>query len=160
MDYDFEASVGYWATMAAIAFRRALNEELAPFGITYRQMQVLAWLVLIGEQSQSELASRMDVEPPTLAGIIDRMESAGWVARRPCAEDRRKKLVRIQEAAEPIWGRITSCARRIRMRATDGMDEQQVEQLRSLLRVMHENLSRPHSLPSMSEELSHEPPGG
>ena len=34
LEQDFEQSVGYWAHMMARAFERALNEELAPHGIT------------------------------------------------------------------------------------------------------------------------------
>ncbi|MEZ6073592.1 MAG: hypothetical protein R3C10_25775 [Pirellulales bacterium] len=45
-------------------------EELTPHGITFRQMQVMAWLMLEGELSQNELASRMIIEPPTLVGVL------------------------------------------------------------------------------------------
>ena len=44
IEHDFEASVGYWVTVSALAFRKSLNEELAPHGVTYRQSQVLGWL--------------------------------------------------------------------------------------------------------------------
>lgn len=90
MDYDFEESVGYWVTITSLVFRRRLNEELQPYGITFRQSQVLGWLVLEGELSQSELGTRMEVEAPTVKGLIDRMEAAGWVKRIQCPTDRRK----------------------------------------------------------------------
>lgn len=142
IEYDFEASVGYWVTISSIAFRRALNEELAPLGITHRQMQVLAWLVHKGEMSQCEMACCMDIEAPTLAGIIDRMEVAGWVQRIGCADDRRKKLLQIKPAAIPVWEQIAECARKVRMLATAGMSEMETDQLRRMLQLVHENLSR------------------
>lgn len=142
IEYDFEASVGYWVHIAAMAFRKALNEELAPMGLTSQQMQVLAWLALDKELSQSELASRMDIEPPTLAGILERMEAAGWVLRTSCSQDRRKKLVRMDAAALPIWEEVARCAREVRAEAVEGLSEEEVEQLRSSLRIVHENLSR------------------
>ena len=40
--YDFEESIGYWLTMTTQAYHRAVGEELAPHGITYRQSMVLA----------------------------------------------------------------------------------------------------------------------
>lgn len=150
MDYDFEASVGYWTNVTAQAFRRALNEELAPHGITFRQAQALAWLVLEGDLSQSELAVRMEIEPPTLAGIIDRMEAAGWVRRMACADDRRKKLVRIEVEAEPVWEKFTDCARRVRAQATAGLSDREVEQLRSLLQTVHDNLTQKTALAATS----------
>jgi len=140
IEYDFEASVGYWATITSIAFCRALNQELAPLGITQRQSQVLACLIQKGELSQCELACRLDVEAPTLAGIISRMEAAGWVKRSSCPKDRRKKLVKIDAAAEPVWKQIAACARKIRSAATTGLTIQETEMLRSLLRRVHDNL--------------------
>ena len=145
IEHDFEASVGYWVTISALAFRKALNEELAPHGVTYRQSQVLGWLILDGELSQSELATRMDIEPPTLTGIIDRLESAGHVARHVSEADRRRKMIRIEEAATPVWKKIAECARRLRRVTTDGLTDRQVTQLRELLRIVHQNLSRPAS---------------
>ena len=70
--YDFEESVGYWVVLTARAFRKALDEELAPHGITLAQWQVVGWLATEGELSQADLAARMEVEPPTLKGILDR----------------------------------------------------------------------------------------
>src|SRR5437773_2558203 len=72
--YDFEESVGYWLTVVTQAYHRALNEQLAPYGVTYRQSHVLGWLMVEGELTQGELARRMMIDPPTLVRILDRME--------------------------------------------------------------------------------------
>lgn len=151
IEYDFEESVGYWVTITALAFRRALNEELAPHGVTFRQFQVLGWLVLEGELSQRELADRMDIEPPTLAGIVDRMEAAGWVSRHGCVDDRRRKMIRVEPAAEPVWEKIAGCVRRVRSEATAALSDDQVEQLRELLRTVHETLNQRTVLPVLVE---------
>ncbi|WP_437228056.1 MarR family winged helix-turn-helix transcriptional regulator [Planctomicrobium sp. SH661] len=140
IQYDFNASVGYWATIVSIAFRRALNDELAPLGITHRQAQVLAWLVHEGNLSQCELASRMDIEASTLTGILDRMEHAGWLERIACVEDRRRKIIQMAPEAAPVWEKIAECAIRVRTRATAGLDEAQADQLRSMLEIVHQNL--------------------
>jgi MarR family transcriptional regulator, transcriptional regulator for hemolysin len=141
LQYDFENSVGYWLTLANQALQRTLNEELAPTGITYRQSQVIGWLALEDELTLSELAARMLIEPPTLVGIIDRMERAGWIVRTGCDEDRRRKLLRLTPAAEPVWEQMVDCCLRVRRRATAGLSDDQVEQLRELLRHVHENLA-------------------
>ena len=89
-------------TIATQAYHRAVSLEVAPHGITYRQSLVLAWLAVEGELSQAELAAMMMVEPPTLVGILDRMERDGWITRNGCPADRRKKLIRPTAAAEPV----------------------------------------------------------
>ena len=140
LDYDFEQSIGYWLTMTTQAYHRAVTEELAPHGITYRQSMVLGWLALEGELSQTELAAKMMVEPPTLVGILDRMERDGWISRHNCPSDRRKKLIRANPAAEPVWEKIVECAMRVRERATAGLSERQLATLKKLLRRVQQNL--------------------
>jgi MarR family transcriptional regulator for hemolysin len=146
LEYDFTESVGYWVIMTAQALERALNDELAPHGITYRQCQVLGGLALHGPLSQRELASRMRIEPPTLVGILDRMERDGWISRRPCADDRRKNLIHPTRHAKPVWSKIVTCAKRVRARATAGISRQEFETLKDLLQRIGENLDAPFAV--------------
>ena len=145
MHYDFEQSIGYWLTLTTQAYHRAITEELAPHGITYRQSTVLGWLALEGELSQSELAAKMMIEPPTLVGILDRMERDGWITRHDCASDRRKKMIRANPAADPIWERIVECALRIRERATKNLSAGELAKLRDILERVQNNLRRHRS---------------
>jgi MarR family transcriptional regulator, transcriptional regulator for hemolysin len=140
LEYDFENSVGYWICQASHAFQRAFNEELAPQGVTYRQAQVLGCLALEGRLSQTDLADRMRIEPPTLVGILDRMEQGGWIRRDGDKHDRRKKLVQPTPAARPVWNKIVTVAKRIRERATHGMSATQLRQLKRLLGLVQANL--------------------
>jgi MarR family transcriptional regulator for hemolysin len=140
LHYDFEGSIGYWLTMTTQAYHRAVFEELAPHGITYRQSMVLGWLALEGELSQAELAAKMMIEPPTLVGILDRMERDGWISRHSCPSDRRKKIIRANAAAEPVWEKIVECAGRVRERAMDGLSDRQLDTLNKLLRQVGDNL--------------------
>jgi len=140
LNYDFAESVGYWLTMTTQAYHRAVSDELLPNGITHRQSMVLGWLALEGELSQTELANKMMVEPPTLVGILDRMERDGWISRHNCPSDRRKNIIRANPAAEPVWGKIVECAMRIRERATHGLSDRQLATLKQLLRRVNQNL--------------------
>ena len=141
LQHDFEDSVGCWVCMAAHLLQRALNEELAPHGITYRQWQVLAWLALEGQLSQSELAERMDVEPATVVSVLARMERDGWIRREECPLDKRKRLVCATEAARPVWEKGIACAQRVRARATANFDAQELDLIKRLMSRMKANLS-------------------
>lgn len=140
LEYDFENSVGFWVCQASHALQRAFNEELAPQGVTFRQAQVLGCLALEGRLSQTDLAERMRIEPPTLVGIIDRMERDGWIRRYGDQNDRRRKFVEAMPAAKPVWTKIAAAAKRVRGRATQGMTPGQLAQLRKLLDVVQNNL--------------------
>jgi MarR family transcriptional regulator, transcriptional regulator for hemolysin len=140
LEYDFENSPGFWICQASQAFQRAFNEELAPQGITFRQCQVLGCLALEGPLPQNDLAERMGIEPPTLVGILDRMERDGWISRNADLSDRRRKLIHVMPAARPVWSKIVSTANRVRSRATAGLTKQQLSELKRLLGVVQANL--------------------
>jgi MarR family transcriptional regulator for hemolysin len=143
LEYDFQSSVGHSICMTAHLFERAINQELAPEGITFRQTQVLAWQALEGTAlSQSELAERMNIEPPTLVSVLDRMERDGLLVREACPNDRRKNLIRVLPKAETVWKTIVACAERVRERAVSEMTAEDVETLHRLLGQVQANLQR------------------
>jgi len=78
--YDFEKSLGYWVIPVAHALERALNEELVPLGVTVRQWQVIACLILRKDACQADLARLLRVEAPTL--------KAARVAQGPAVQAR------------------------------------------------------------------------
>ena len=143
LEYDFENSLGYWICRAAHQFERAMNAELEPTGITYRQCQVLAWLALEGNLSQTELAEKLRIEPPTLVGILDRMERERWISREADPDDRRKKIVHVRPKAKPVWDQIVGCAQRVRAQAAGGLTFDEQQTLKRLLAKVQENLGSP-----------------
>ncbi len=140
LEYDFQSSVGYWLCVTAHAYERAMNEQLTLQGITYRQCQVLAWLALEGEQSQIELASRMDIEPATLVRVLDRMQRDGLISRTGSLEDRRRNVIRPLAKAKPLWKKITATAERVRTQVTQGLTPRQIATFKEVCRVIQANL--------------------
>ncbi|MEX2138779.1 MAG: MarR family transcriptional regulator [Pirellulales bacterium] len=150
--HDFEDSVGYWICRASRAFEKAMNDELAPRGITYRQAQVLWLLAHEGSLSQTDLAERMRIEPPTLVGILDRMEREGWIRRESDDQDRRRKFVAPLAKAKPVWSKIIACSDKIRARGNEGLSDDDQQLLKRLLDRIIENLSDDNSPPGPPPE--------
>lgn len=140
LPYDPRESLPYWVITTAHALERELNEVLAPLGITFRQAEVLVCLALEGTLSQSDVARRMGIEAPTLAGIVARMERSGWIERESCPDDRRKKLLRPTRRVEPLWSEILGQARRVRVRAGRGFEPEQLRRLIDDLSAIQVNL--------------------
>lgn len=148
LKFEFDQSVGYWVALTSHAMRRALDAELAREGITLRQWEVLAWIALAGEISQVELAERLGIEAPTLAGILARMERDGWLERYCCPNDRRRKRIRATEKAEAVWNRMVECCRRVRSVATSGLSPEEIAQFRSTCERIRLNLGNSVDLDS------------
>jgi DNA-binding MarR family transcriptional regulator len=150
IEYDFEDSVGYWVCTTSHALRRALDTELAGEKITLRQWEVLAWIALDGELSQSELAERLGIEAPTLAGILSRMERDGWLERSCCPDDRRKKRLRVTGQAEAVWSRMVECCRRVRRRATRGLSAEELARFKDTCERIRANLGPENLVPELA----------
>lgn len=133
LPYDPNESIMYWVLSTARRLEHLLNEELRPHNITFRQVEVIATLGLEGERSQVELADRLGVEPPTIAGILCRMEENGWIERVACPEDRRKKIIRLTDRVMPVWSRILQQGRQVRTEVSQGLTVEELATLRDLL---------------------------
>jgi DNA-binding MarR family transcriptional regulator len=64
--------------------------------------------------TQAGLADVMEVETATIARLIDRLESAGWIARKPSASDRRVKLVSMTDKAAAIMDEVAEIGQKLR----------------------------------------------
>lgn len=89
-----EAAVALLRT--ADVLRRRFEEVLAPTEITVQQYNVLRILRGAGEGGLPtlEIAERMIERAPGITRLVDRLESAGLVARERSAEDRRAVVCR------------------------------------------------------------------
>ena len=65
----------------------------------------------------------MNIEPPTLVRVLDRMERDGLVSRTGCADDRRRKMIKPLPKAKPIWKKIVASAEAVRGAGGRGADE-------------------------------------
>ncbi len=140
LEHDDEASVGCWITSTAHSLRRSLSTELARANITLRQWEVLASIAFDDDPSQAEIADRLGIEPPTVAGVLSRMERDGWLERFCCPDDRRKKRLRATPKAEEIWGQLSECCQRVRERATANISTEELRVFKSVCERLRENL--------------------
>ena len=141
LKYDWENSVGYWICATSHLMRKTLDARLSKEGITIRQWEVLAWLSARGCGSQSELAEQLGIEPHTLGGILERMETAELITRKNCTEDRRKKTIHPTEKAGELWKRVSVMTHEIREQAVQGLTEEDLETLKRLCSQIHSNFS-------------------
>jgi DNA-binding MarR family transcriptional regulator len=94
--------------------RKLADRRLSVLGLTRVQWQALASLKRLGPLTQAALAEFMEVETATIARLIDRLESAGWIERRPSPHDRRVKLVSMTEKAAGIMDEVAVIGQKLR----------------------------------------------
>lgn len=126
---------------AARAHRAAAAQLLSEVGLHPGQEALLMELWQGDGRTQAELAESLAVEPPTITKMLQRMEAAGLVLRKPHPDDRRAQRVyvtargkRLQQKVDRLWGQLAS-------RSVAGMSDRQQATLRSMLGTVTENLS-------------------
>ena len=99
----------------AHAWRNKLDSRLRPLGFSQGKWRTLMHLSNGGNKlTQREIATRMGIEGPTLAGLLDRLEQDGLVERRESSNDRRCKVVHLQPRSKKIAGQIFTAAHNLR----------------------------------------------
>jgi DNA-binding MarR family transcriptional regulator len=82
--------------------RNRFDQRARSWGMTRAQCVTLMKLECRPGMSQTELAAILEVEPITVARLIDRLEASGLVERRPDPSDRRMHRLHLLPASEPI----------------------------------------------------------
>ena len=90
-----ERSVRVWFRLIRLEARMqaAVGERLRLIGVSIPQCDVLTTLSEKEGVSQQELAQRLYVTKGNISGLLDRLEAAGFVERRPSASDRRQHSI-------------------------------------------------------------------
>jgi len=138
---DTQPTLGFVLHDVARFLRKRFEQRARCLGLTRSQWQVLAFLAPNEGIHQGGLAELLEVEPITLARIIDRLEEHGLVKRRQHPTDRRAWLLFLTERAHPMLERIQRMAERTRAEALEGISEAERTELMRLLLRMRKNLT-------------------
>lgn len=114
-------------------WRAELDRRLVDLGLSQARWLVLLHLARFEEPpTQRELAQSVGVEGPTLARLLDSLETQGLVRRQAVVEDRRAKKILLSATARPLIDKIETIATALRHELFVGVDE---EELRICMRV-------------------------
>ena len=141
------------AMLGHVAMRRLRDAHLA-LSITPRQFVLLGLLHEHGPTAQTELGTMLGTDPSILVTMLNPLEDDRLVSRRRDPQDRRRHLVTLTAAGERKLTRAAQAQRE----AEDGLfaafDDDQREQLRTLLVELSEALPGMPCCPAAADECS------
>lgn len=144
-----DQSLGFLLHDATRLIRRRFEARANEFGLTTAQWRLLVYLKKEGALPQARLAELLEIEPISVSRLVDRMEEADWVCRKPDPNDRRVKLVHPSAKARNAFENARSIADDIYEQALAGLSDDEVATALNTLRAIIRNLSEDTS--SMSE---------
>ncbi|WP_434456015.1 transcriptional regulator SlyA [Stutzerimonas urumqiensis] len=136
-------SFGLQLALLSRAWRAELDRRLANLGLSQARWLVLRHLsVMKSPPTQRELAQIVGVEGPTLARLLDSLESQRLVRRVTVPEDRRAKRVTLTEQARPLIEQIETIASQMRSEVFVGIAEEDVRRCEDVHERILANLTR------------------
>ncbi|MBX9463601.1 MAG: MarR family transcriptional regulator [Aquamicrobium sp.] len=133
--------LGFLIHDAARVMRRRFEVRAAGYGLSAAQWRLLVRLVKAEGVPQARLATFLEIEPISVSRLLDRMEEAGWIERRPDPTDRRVRTVFATEKSRRAFAEVKSVANEIYEEALAGMSPDDRAALVGGLRTLISNLS-------------------
>lgn len=121
-------------------FDQLSREELGLSRAQCRLIGQVAYSETGRAPTQAELAHHLDLTPMAVATLVDRMESAGWITRRPSETDRRANAIALQPRAESALEKAMAVSDRVQEGALAGFSLAERKQLVAMLQRVRANL--------------------
>ncbi len=125
------------------AWRGELDRRLVGLGLSQARWLVLLHLGRFAElPTQRELAQSVGVEGPTLARLLDSLETQGLVSRQAVPEDRRAKKIALSPQALPLIEKIEAISAQLRQEVFAGIDEDELRRCQKVHAQVLSNLEK------------------
>ena len=142
--HDFSQRFGFVVNEVGRLYGRQFDQlSREELGLSRAQCRLLGQVATsAGDHAptQAELAAHLDLTPMAVATLVDRMEAAGWISRRPSETDRRANAIALQPRAEAAIDKALAVSDRVQEAALAGFSAAERKQLVSMLQRVRANL--------------------
>lgn len=133
-------SLGFLLADLSRLMRREFERRLDGSSLTLAQARALIHVARNEGIRQFELAGLLEIQPITLARLIDQLEHEHLVERRSDASDRRAYRLYLTDHAGPHLAAVKQVALDIYPDVLRGIDKQHAKQVLATLHAMRDNL--------------------
>lgn len=135
-----ERTTGFLLRDNSRLMRIAFTERVS--GLTQAQWGALARLSRHQGLNQVGLADLLEVQPITVARLVDKLATLGLVERRPDPKDRRAQQLFLTDKAQPLLDQMWEAGDEILDAAYSGFSEQERHDFIEMMIRMRANLAR------------------
>lgn len=141
MAFDYKKSVTFRLAQTAKALRARSGVHLSEIGLHPGQEAVLKLLSDDDDQTMSQLAKSLGVQPPTVTKMVTRLSAHGLVRRASSEADGRLARVILTDKGRERIAKVDSAWKQLEREAVGKLDEKERKRLRKLLRGIEKSLS-------------------
>lgn len=145
MEHNID-NFGYLLNKAARFMKWELSKRLEQHEVTASQWSVLKDLHLHEKDENAQsctaaaIADRLNIDRPTMSGIISRLNKNGWIETAVNPEDKRSQLVKLTDKSRDILSVLEELSNEIVEQALRGFSQEEVEMFKSFLKRIINNL--------------------
>ena len=135
---------GNYITRISYYIEADANRELDQYGLTCSQTRVLSFLLRRRDKVtiQKDIEDFFEIKHPTVIGIIQRMESKGFVQSSVDPIDKRQRIITVTEAAVELEKKLGRHSLAAEKRMVEGLSVDEVKELKRLLYMVHKNIGK------------------
>lgn len=126
----------------AAKLHQSIDAHLRPYDLARSQYVMLYHLHAQTKLSATELAERMTVEPATLSGIVDTLQTKGLVERVEHSDDKRRKNILLTDAGRELLLQIPPPGPEVEAVLFENISPSDVEAFKKLGYTMIDNLEK------------------
>jgi MarR family transcriptional regulator, organic hydroperoxide resistance regulator len=116
----------------------ALSTALAGLNLTAAEINALANLADGGVHSVRELSDRTGTRASTLTGVLDRLETRGYLTRELDPADRRSFRLPLTEAGRDVAARVRAAVADLEHEALRGLSASQIAGFHAVINALQE----------------------
>jgi MarR family transcriptional regulator, transcriptional regulator for hemolysin len=135
-----EDGFGFLLHDVARLLRRNFNRRVRSIGLTQEQCRAILHLSRHEGIQQVDLAELMEIQPITLARLLDKLQEMGLIERRRNPSDRRAFCLHLTQAAHPVLDKIFTVGAASRADANKDIAQADLDVLHAVLCQFKSNL--------------------
>ena len=140
-----ERHLGGYLRSISNAMAQSMQQNTEELGLTSSQGMFLHHLwycqnILQKPAYAKDLEEFFDIKHPTVSGILQRMEAAGFVEFRASEADRRCKSIHLTQKAQELHAQTELHIQQTEEKLVARMSEAEIQEFRRLLQIAAENL--------------------
>ncbi|THF47139.1 MarR family winged helix-turn-helix transcriptional regulator [Allorhizobium terrae] len=137
---ELNPTLGFLLHDVARLLRKRFEQHAKDIGLTRTQWQTLAYLARCEGTNQVSLAELLEIEPITLARVVDKLCERELIERRADSNDRRVKRLYLTDVSRPLLSEIRALGDATRAEALEGVSDDDRQRLFDILNTMKVNL--------------------
>lgn len=121
---------------------RFLSQKVSELNLTAVQAMILGFLDQEDQITSSELGKKAELDSATLTGILDRLETAGFIDRKSNPDDRRSIRIHLTKEGKAMAHKASRVIAEANQEFLEVLTEEQRLNLHGIIKTLRSNAPR------------------